>query len=99
MTPDEEIDLLDAELNRLLDQHPGVNATLRITNTALRACTQTRWESHGWHPTDDELHKIMNGKDADRRTALLSLLRAHYISKVEFVPGVDIIQVIPNQSA
>lgn len=38
----------------------------------------------------------MNGNDDERRAGLLSLLKSHYIHKVEFVPGVDTIEVVPD---
>jgi hypothetical protein len=38
----------------------------------------------------------MNGSDKEVRTALLSVLQGHMIRKVEFVPGVDVLEVVLN---
>lgn len=99
MKPDEEIDRLDAEIERHMEEHPQKWATLRITNTAFRACTKSRWEANNWSISDDEVGAILNGNDEERKTALRSLLRAHYIHDVEIVPGVNIIDVVANPNA
>ena len=36
----------------------------------------------------------MNGDDAEQRTALLSILKASKIQKVEFVPGAATLEVV-----
>lgn len=94
MSPDEELQRLDAELTRHMDEHPQMWATLRITNTAFRACTKTHWEAHRWTVSDDEVSAILNGNDEARRAAFRSLLRGHYIHDVEIVPGIDVIDVV-----
>jgi hypothetical protein len=38
----------------------------------------------------------MNGDDKEQRTALLSVLKGHMIHQVEFVPGVDVLEVVPD---
>ncbi len=38
----------------------------------------------------------MNGTDEEQRSALLSVLKGHMIHKVEFVPGVDVLEVVPD---
>jgi len=38
----------------------------------------------------------MNGDDKEQRTALLSILKGRMIHKVEFVPGVDVLEVISD---
>jgi len=38
----------------------------------------------------------MNGDDKEQRTALLSVLRGRMIHKVEFVPGADVLEVVPD---
>lgn len=94
MNPDEEIVRLDAEIHRHMLEHPQTWGLLRISNTAFRACTKSRWETHGWNLSHEELSGILNGDDEERKTALHSLLRAHYIHDVEIVPGVNIIDVV-----
>jgi hypothetical protein len=38
----------------------------------------------------------MNGDDAEQRTALLSILKANMIRKVEFVPGAATLEVVAD---
>jgi hypothetical protein len=38
----------------------------------------------------------MNGNDKEQRSALLSVLKGHMIHKVEFVSGVDVLEVVPD---
>lgn len=38
----------------------------------------------------------MNGSEEEQRTALLSVLKGRMIHKVEFVPGVDVLEVMPD---
>jgi hypothetical protein len=38
----------------------------------------------------------MNGDDKDQRTALLSILKGHLIHKIEFVPGVDTLEIVSS---
>ena len=72
MTPDEQLERLDAELDRLKSEHPNVPGILRLTNNCLRACSKWRWEQHGWTLSDGEACAIMNGDDKQQRTALSS---------------------------
>ena len=97
MTPDEQLDRLDAELNRLESEHPGVQGILRLSNTCLRSCSKWRWEKHGWVVTDGEACGIMNGDDKEQRTSLLSILKKRSIHKVVFVSGVDVLEVVPDR--
>ena len=96
MTPDEQLDRLDAELERLRSEHPNVPGILRLTNTCLRSCSKWKWEQHGWTITDGQVCGIMNGSDKDQQTALLSVLKGHMISKVEFVSEADVLEVVPD---
>ncbi len=96
MTPDEQLERLDAELNRLRSEHPNVHGILRVTNNCLRSCSKWKWEQHGWALSDGEACEIMNGTDEEQRSALLSVLKGHMIHKVEFVPGVDVLEVVPD---
>jgi hypothetical protein len=95
MTPDQQLDHLDAELDRLHREHPNVNGLLRLTDDSLRSCSKWKWEQHGWSLSDGQACGIMNGSDRERRTALLSLLKEHMILAVTFVPGVDVLEVVP----
>ena len=99
MTPDQEIELLDELVRQLHANHPNTYATLRITNMAFRACTQQRWRNHNWVVNDDEIAAILNGTEKQRKAAFLSLLLPQYINKVEVVPGVDIIEIVPDATA
>ena len=38
----------------------------------------------------------MNGDDKAQRTALLSILKGHMIHKIEFVAGVDVLEVVSD---
>jgi hypothetical protein len=99
MTPDEELEQLDAQLERLQCEHPNMPGVLQMTDTCLRACSKWKWEQHGWTPGDGEVCGIMNGNDKERREALLSVLKGHMIRRVEFVPGLDVLKVVPDPSA
>jgi hypothetical protein len=96
MTPDEQLDRLDAELDRLHGEHPNAQGILRLTSDCLRSCSKWKWEQHGWVLSDGDACGIMNGSDKEQRTALLSILKGHMIDKVEFVPGVDVLEVVPD---
>ena len=93
MTPDEKLDRLEAELNRLKSEHPNGHGVLRLANNCLRSCSKWKWEQHGWSLSDGESCGIMNGDDAEQRTALLSILKASMIRKVEFIPGSATLEV------
>jgi len=96
VTPDEQLDRLAAELDRLKSEHPGVQGTLRLSKNCLRSCTKWKWEQHGWVLSDGQACEIMNGNDKQQRTALESLLKGHMIHKVEFVSGEDVLEVVPD---
>jgi hypothetical protein len=98
VTPDEQLDHLDAELERLHSEHPNVPAILRLTSKGLSTCSKWKWEQHGWTVSDQEACGIMNGNDRERRAALLSVLKGHMIHKVEFVSDVDLLEVVPDPS-
>ncbi|MGO9108395.1 MAG: hypothetical protein ACLP9L_04105 [Thermoguttaceae bacterium] len=98
MTPDEQLQRLGTELNRLKAEHPDLPGILRLTNNCLRSCSKWRWEQHGWTLSDGEACAVMNGDDKEQRTALLSILKGHRIHKVEFVPGVDVLEVVCSSS-
>jgi hypothetical protein len=98
VTPDEQLDRLVAELDRLKSQHPDVYGILRVTSNCLRACSKWKWEQHGWALSDGQACEIMNGTDQEQRTALLSVLKRHMIRKVEFVPGADVLEVVPDNA-
>ncbi len=96
MTPDEQLDRLETELARLKSEHPNVPGILRLTNTCLRSCSKWKWGQHGWVVSEGDSCGIMNGDDKQQRTALLSILKGNMIHKVVFVPGVDVLEVVPD---
>jgi hypothetical protein len=96
VTPDEQLERLDAELDRLKSEHPNARGILRLTKNCLRPCSKWKWEQHGWVLSDGEACEIMNGDEKGQRTALLSILKGHMIHKIEFVPGADVLEVVPD---
>jgi hypothetical protein len=94
LTPDEKLDRLRAELDRLKAEYPNRHGILRVANNCLRSCSKWKWEQHGWSLSDGESCGIMNGDDAEQRTALLSILKASMIQKIEFVPGAATLEVV-----
>ena len=94
MTPDEELEHLDTELERFQREHPDTLGVLRLTDKCLRRCSKWKWEQHGWTITDPQACGIMNGNDRERRTALLAVLRGH-VQTVEIVSGLEMAQVVP----
>jgi len=97
VTPDEELEHLDAELERLQSEHPNTPGVLRLTDQCLRRCSKWKWEQHGWTISDGQTCGIMNGDYRERQTALLSVLKGH-IHKIEFVSGLDVLEVVPGSS-
>ncbi len=95
MTPDEELEHLDAELERLQIEHPNTPGVLRLTDQCLCGCSKWKWEQHGWTISDGQACGIMNGNEGERRTAFLSVLKGH-IHKIEFVSGLDMPEVVPG---
>jgi hypothetical protein len=98
MTPHEQLERLDAELDRLHSEQPNMHGILRLTDTCLSACSKWKWEQHGWTISDQQVCGIMNGNDRERRAALLSVLRGRMIHKVEFIAGVDLLEILPDLS-
>ncbi len=98
MTPDEQLTRLDVELDRFKSEHPDVHGILRLANSSLRSCSKWRWEQHGWTITDGESCAIMNGDDKEQRTALLSILKGHGVRAVEFVPGIEAMEIVCSSS-
>jgi hypothetical protein len=96
VTPDEQLERLEAELGRLKSEHPDAHGILRLTNHCLRSCSTWKWEQHGWALSDGQACEIMNGTDKEQRAALLSVLKRQMIRKVEFVPGTDVLEVVPD---
>ncbi len=97
MTPNEELDHLEAELKRLQNEHSSTKGVLRLTDQCLRRISKWKWEQHGWTITDGESCGIMNGEERSRRIALMSVLKAH-ISKIEFVSGLEKLEIVPDPS-
>ena len=96
MTPDERLERLEAELERLKREHPNEYGILRLTNDCLRSCSKWKWGQHGWVLSDGQACEIMNGNDREQQNALLSVLKRDMIHKVEFVPGEDALEVVPD---
>jgi hypothetical protein len=97
VTPDEELAHLDAELERLRSDYPSTPGVLRLTDRCLRRCSKRKWEQHGWSVSEGQSCGIMNGDERERRTALSSILK-EYVHKIEFVPGLDRLEVVPDVS-
>ena len=97
MTPDEELERLDAELERLQSEHPNTTGVLRLSDQCLRGCSKWKLEQHGWTISDEQTCGIMNGNERDRAIALLSVLKGH-VHKIEFVSGLDMLEVVPCPS-
>jgi len=95
MSPDEELDQLAQELDRLQSEHPNTRGRLRLSSTALRSCSHWKWGMHGWKISDGQSCGIMNGNEKERRTALLSILKERMIDAVEFVADADVLEVLP----
>jgi len=98
VTPDEELDHLDAELQRLQSEHPNTLGVLRLTDQCLRRCSKWKWEQHGWTISDAQTCGIVNGDSRERLTALLAVLKGH-IRKIEFTSGLEALEVVPDPSA
>jgi hypothetical protein len=96
VTPDEQLERLDAELDRLKSEHPNVPGILRLTRGYLRSCSKWKWEQHGRALSDGEACAIMNGSDREHQAAILAILKGNMIRKIEFVPGVDVLEVVPD---
>lgn len=97
VTPIEELDHLDAELKRLQNEHSNTMGILRLSEKCLRRSSKWQWEQHGWTISTGESCGIMNGTEQMRRTALMSVLKAH-ISAIEFVPGLERLEIVPGPS-
>jgi len=97
VTPDEELNHLDAELQRLQSEHPNTPGVLRLTDKCLRRCSKWKWEQHAWTISDGLACGIRNGSDQVRQTALLSVLKGH-VHKVEIVSGLDALEVVAGSS-
>ena len=96
MTPDEQLERLNAEIDRLQSEHPNMHGILRLPNTYLSGCSKWKWEQHGWTVTDQQVCGIMNGNERERRMAPLSILKERRIERIEFVAGADNLEVLPD---
>jgi hypothetical protein len=97
VTPDEELKHLDAELERLQDDHSNTARVLRLTDKCLRRCSTWKWEQHDWTISDGQSCDIRNGNEAARRTALMSVLKGR-IHEIEFVSGLEKLEVVLGAS-
>ena len=98
MTPEEELDHLEAELERLQGQHPDAPGVLRLTDQCLRGCSQWKWEQRGWTISEGQACGIMNGNERERRLALMSVLKDR-IDEIELVPSLAKLEVVSKPSA
>jgi len=96
VTPHEQLERLDAEIDRLQKEHPNVLGILRLPNTYLSGCSKWKWEQHGWTVTDQQICGVMNGSERERRMALLSILKARRIERIEFVADADDLEILPD---
>ena len=93
MTPDEELDHLDVELERLQSEVLCTPGILRLSDQCLRRCSKWKWEQHGWTVSDGEACGIMNGGDRARRKALLSVLKRR-VCGIEFDNSLKRLEVV-----
>lgn len=93
MTPNEELEHLDAELEQLQNEHPNTARVLRLSNTCLRGLSKWKWEQHGWTISDGQACGIRNGNDEARRNALLSVLKGH-VDTIEFISGLERLEIV-----
>ena len=93
MTPNEELDHLNAELERVANEHSDTPRVLRLTDNCLRRLSKWKWEQRGWTINDEQACGIRNGNEQARRTALLSVLEGH-VQEIEFVSGLKILEVV-----
>jgi hypothetical protein len=93
MTPDQELEHLDAELERLQNERSNTARVLRLTDKCLRRCSKWKWEQHGWTVSDGQSCGIMNGNERARRTALMAVLNEH-INEIEFVSDLERLEVV-----
>ncbi len=93
MAPNDELKHLDAELERLRDDHSHAARVLRLTDKCLRQCSTWKWKQHGWAISDGQACGIRNGDERARRTALMSVLKEH-IHEIEFVSGLERLEVV-----
>ena len=98
MTPNEELDYLNAELERVENEHSDTPRVLRLTDNCLRGLSKWKWEQRGWTIDDGQACGIRNGDDQSRRTALMSVLKGH-IDEVEFASGLEMLEVVLGPSA
>jgi hypothetical protein len=99
MTPNEQLESLNAEIDRLHSEHPNMHGILRLPDTYLVGCSKWKWEQHGWTISDQQVCGIMNGNERERRTALLSVLKERMIERIEFVSGADALEILPDLPA
>jgi hypothetical protein len=97
VTPNDELKQLDAELERLQDDHSNATRVLRLTDKCLRRCSAWKWEQHGWIISDGQSCGVRNGNERARRTALMSVLKEH-IHEIEFVSGLERLEVVLGPS-
>lgn len=97
MTPNEELDYLKAELERVGNARSDTPRILRLTDSCLRRLSKWKWEQRGWSIDDGQACGIRNGDDQSRRTALMSVLKGH-IDEVEFVTGLEVLEVVLSPS-
>lgn len=93
MAPNDELNRLDAELERMQNDHSKTARVLRLTDKCLRGCSTWKWEQHGWTISDGQSCGIRNGDERARRTALMSVLKEH-IQEIEFVSGLERLEVV-----
>ena len=69
----------------------------------MGGCSKWKWQQHGWkHISDADACGVMNGNDRELQTALLSLLQARGIHKIELLAednGAEVLEAVPDRSA
>jgi hypothetical protein len=95
LTPDEQVERLTSQLRQFHAQYPGASGRLRTSWTVFTSCEPEVWRKHGWEGRDHRiLGVLLSDTKEELRAALLTLLEDQGIREVEFVRGVDVIEIV-----
>ncbi|HEX3999068.1 MAG TPA: hypothetical protein VHX65_10995 [Pirellulales bacterium] len=90
------IERLDEQLRLFAEAYPGSYGLLRHSPNVFDACTVPVWHARGWrHVEQAEIGPLLDGNNVERLAALLKLVHAHGVRRVEFAAGADLLEVVP----